>query len=79
MAAIAHPMVTISQVSVRPARRRRGRLAQFAAALHEWRQRSRERAALAQLTQRELADFGANSADVYRELMTPFWRVQPPY
>ena len=29
-------------------------------------------------TQRELADFGASTADVYRELATPFWRAPPP-
>jgi uncharacterized protein YjiS (DUF1127 family) len=30
------------------------------------------------LTERELADFGASSADVYRELSIPFWRALPP-
>jgi uncharacterized protein YjiS (DUF1127 family) len=40
--------------------------------------RSRERRALARLTERELADFGASTADVYRELSTPVWRVLPP-
>jgi uncharacterized protein YjiS (DUF1127 family) len=78
MAAIAHPLLTISQLSVRPARRRDGRVAQFAATLREWRQRSRERAALARLTPRELADFGASSADVHREITAPFWGVMPP-
>jgi len=53
-------------------------LARLAATLRVWRQRSRERRVLAQLTQRELADFGAGSADVYRELSLPFWRAQPP-
>jgi len=43
-----------------------------------WRRRINERAALARLTERELADFGASSADVYRELATPFWRAPPP-
>jgi uncharacterized protein YjiS (DUF1127 family) len=37
-----------------------------------------ERAALARLSPRELADFGASTGDVYRELSTPFWRAQPP-
>ena len=37
-----------------------------------------QRRALASLTDRELADFGATTADVYRELRTPFWRAQPP-
>ncbi len=41
-------------------------------------QRIRERRALANLTERDLADFGATTADVYRELSTPFWRAQPP-
>jgi uncharacterized protein YjiS (DUF1127 family) len=48
------------------------------ATLRLWRQRARERRALAELSQRELADFGATSADVYRELSTPFWRSMPP-
>jgi uncharacterized protein YjiS (DUF1127 family) len=43
-----------------------------------WRQRSRERRVLASLTERELADFGASTADVYRELSAPFWRALPP-
>jgi uncharacterized protein YjiS (DUF1127 family) len=43
-----------------------------------WRQRARQRRALAELTERELADFGATRADVYRELSTPFWRALPP-
>jgi uncharacterized protein YjiS (DUF1127 family) len=38
----------------------------------------RERQALANLTERELADFGATTADGYRELSLPFWRAQPP-
>jgi uncharacterized protein YjiS (DUF1127 family) len=57
---------------------RKGPLARLAATLRLWRRRVRERQALAQLTQRELADFGATTADVYRELATPFWRAQPP-
>jgi uncharacterized protein YjiS (DUF1127 family) len=38
----------------------------------------RERRVLAQMTPHELADFGASTADVYRELNTPFWRSLPP-
>jgi uncharacterized protein YjiS (DUF1127 family) len=52
--------------------------ARLMATLRLWRRRIRERRALARLTDRELADFGASSADVYRELSTPFWRAQPP-
>jgi uncharacterized protein YjiS (DUF1127 family) len=52
-------------------------LTRFVATLRLWRRRVRERRALAALTERELADFGATTADVYRELSTPFWRSQP--
>jgi uncharacterized protein YjiS (DUF1127 family) len=80
MAASVHPFLTNSQpLSVRPWLGGRSRpLARFAAALRLWRRRIRERRALADLNQRELADFGATTADVYRELATPFWRAQPP-
>jgi uncharacterized protein YjiS (DUF1127 family) len=56
----------------------RSLLARVAARLRLWRRRIRERRALAALTERELADFGATTADVYRELSTPFWRSLPP-
>jgi uncharacterized protein YjiS (DUF1127 family) len=49
-------------------------LARSVALLRLWRRRIREKRALANLTPRELADFGATTADVYRELATPFWR-----
>jgi uncharacterized protein YjiS (DUF1127 family) len=49
----------------------------MAAILGLWRRRVRERRALANLTQRELADFGASTVDVYRELARPFWREPP--
>ena len=80
MAAITHTSLTNSQpLGVRPwSGGRKGPLARLAATLRLWRRRARERQALAQLTQRELADFGATTADVYRELATPFWRAQPP-
>ena len=80
MAMIAHPSLTNSQpLGVWPwSGGRKGLLARFAATLRLWRQRIRERDTLASLTDRELADFGATTADVYRELRSPFWRVQPP-
>ena len=77
MAALAHPSLTNSQpLGVRPwpagagacwrgSRRRCGCGAGGSARGTHWRS----------LTERELADFGASSADVYRELGTPFWRV----
>ena len=73
MAAITHSSLTNSQpLAVRPWVRG------LAATLRLWRRRVRERQMLANLTDRELADFGATTADVYRELATPFWRAQPP-
>ena len=74
MSAYVHPPLTYSQPLVTEKTARRGLLA----TLRLWRQRARERRALAELTERELADFGATSADVYRELSTPFWRSLPP-
>ncbi len=58
--------------------RHRSLLARIASTVRAWRQRSRERRVLASLTERELADFGASTADVYRELSAPFWRALPP-
>jgi uncharacterized protein YjiS (DUF1127 family) len=82
MAGFSYQSLTNSQLSTPqvqlPASRRAGLLSRLAANLRRWRRRIDERAALARLTQRELADFGASTADVYRELSTPFWRAQPP-
>jgi uncharacterized protein YjiS (DUF1127 family) len=82
MAGFAYQSLTNSQLSTATARspsgRRAGLLSRFAANFRQWRRRIDERAALARLTQRELADFGASTADVYRELATPFWRAPPP-
>lgn len=82
MAGFAYQSLTNSQLSAAPARLsaspRAGLLSRLAAKLRLWRRRIDERAALARLTQRELADFGASTADVYRELSTPFWRAPPP-
>src|SRR5262249_16030486 len=80
MSAVARLAVTNSQpLAVRPwVGARHGRLVRRAPTRREWRRRSRERRMLAALNERELADFGASSADVYRELATPFWRAQPP-
>jgi uncharacterized protein YjiS (DUF1127 family) len=65
--------------SARPLLREDRLFAQPMATLRLWRWRIRERRVLARLTERELADFGASTADVYRELFSPFWRgAQPP-
>ncbi len=78
MAVIAFPSLTNSQPLGGRSGAGRRTLAHLAATLLLWRRRIRERRALAGLTERELADFGATTADVYRELATPFWRAQPP-
>jgi uncharacterized protein YjiS (DUF1127 family) len=81
MAGFAHQLLTNSQASALPARRRRGNhdgpLSRIAATLVLWLRRSRQRAALARLTDRELADFGASRADAYWEISAPFWRASP--
>jgi uncharacterized protein YjiS (DUF1127 family) len=81
MSGFTYPSLTNSQVSTLPrqtaAKRRPGLFARAWATLKVMRQRSRERRALADLTVRELADFGANTSDVYRELNTPFWSIPP--
>ena len=78
MAALAHSSLTNSQVVRLLDRQRPGRFERFFAKLRLWRERQRQRRALAQLSPRELADFGASSADVFRELNSPVWRSLPP-
>ena len=79
MSASTYRPLINSQVSTLPgASGRACWLSRGIATLRLWRRRSRERAALAALGPRDLADFGASTADVYRELNTPFWRAQPP-
>lgn len=76
MAAIAQRSLTNSQLY--RGRAITGPLGRLVATLGLWRRRIRERRALALLTERELADFGASPADVYSELARPFWRAPPP-
>ncbi len=40
-----------------------------------WRRRARGRAALAQMSDRDLLDIGITRADVARESAKPFWRA----
>ncbi|MBX6745517.1 MAG: DUF1127 domain-containing protein [Acetobacteraceae bacterium] len=47
-------------------------IARLGALFRQWRQRSRDRQAAAQLTERELHDMGLTRADLYRELYS--WR-----
>ena len=42
--------------------------------LRTWRQRERERAELARMSQAELHDIGVSSADHWAEISKPFWR-----
>lgn len=79
MVGLVLPSLTNSQLSTLPRPGRRRHLwASITEKFGVWRQRIRERRALAKLTERELADFGATTADVYRELNSPFWRAPPP-
>lgn len=74
MATLAHPSLTNSHVShawTEP-------LARALTTLRLWHNRIEQRRALSRLSPRDLADFGASSADVYREVHTPFWRAVPP-
>jgi uncharacterized protein YjiS (DUF1127 family) len=75
MSGLARPSLINFQPSDRPRRRgqRLGQFGRWVSLFRLWRRRIHEREALARLTERELADFGASSADVYRELSTPFW------
>jgi uncharacterized protein YjiS (DUF1127 family) len=43
--------------------------------LRLWRQRSIERAMLAHMTQRDIADMGMTESDVRYEMDKPFWRA----
>lgn len=79
MSGLALPSLTNSQPSRLPrAVRLRHAWTQLAELISAWRRRVRERRALAELSPRELADFGATTADVYREINSPFWRSLPP-
>lgn len=81
MATFAQPSLTNSQLLALPAetrlRPRHGVIHRLVSTLRAWRETLRQRAALAELSERELADFGATTADVYRELATPYWRIRP--
>ena len=58
---------------IRPARHADW-LSQAVATVRAWAERSRERAQLAELDDRALADIGLTRADVLRESSKPFWR-----
>jgi uncharacterized protein YjiS (DUF1127 family) len=54
---------------------RRGLLSQLSETFHVWRQRSRERSLLAELTERDLHDVGLSWSEVAYEAEKPFWRA----
>jgi uncharacterized protein YjiS (DUF1127 family) len=54
---------------------RRGRLAALLDLVRTWYRRSRERQALAALSDLELRDIGTNRGDALTEASKPFWRA----
>jgi len=76
MSGFIYPSLTNSQISARPAAHPGlfGRLVKKARA---WHRHNEEMRRLSEMTHRELSDFGASSADVYREINTPFWHIPP--
>ena len=54
-------------------------LARVATTLRHLRTEARERAELAALSDRELRDMSASSADVWHEIRRPYWRTTQPY
>lgn len=54
---------------------RQGVLSQLSETFHVWRQRSRERSLLAELSERDLHDVGLSWSEVAYEAEKPFWRA----
>lgn len=83
MAALVHQSLTNCQAvrftSGHAAASRTGVFARVAATVREWQRHAEEQGELARLSDRELRDMGASSADVWREVRQPFWRVTTPY
>ena len=67
-------MTTISQASVHYGRSRPSAAARMLATFGVWRRRARERAELAQLSDRVLGDIGLSRADAQFIANKPFWR-----
>ena len=76
MSAFVYPALTNSQISTQPSGKS-GLFSRLLQTARAWRRHNEEMRRLAELNQRELADFGASSADVYREINTPFWHIPP--
>jgi uncharacterized protein YjiS (DUF1127 family) len=54
---------------------RQGVLSRLSETFHVWRQRSRERSLLAELSERDLHDVGLSWSEVAYEAEKPFWRA----
>jgi uncharacterized protein YjiS (DUF1127 family) len=54
---------------------RQGLLSRLSETFHVWRQRSRERSLLAELSERDLHDVGLSWSEVAYEAEKPFWRA----
>ena len=65
---LTHAFPFIPRLSLRAAG------AALAAELRQWRRRSRERAELMRLNDRELRDFGVSRSDALAEWRKPLWR-----
>jgi uncharacterized protein YjiS (DUF1127 family) len=76
MSAFTYPALTNSQISAQPATHP-GLFSRLTRTAREWHRHNEEMRRLSEMTQRELSDFGASSADVYREINTPFWHIPP--
>jgi uncharacterized protein YjiS (DUF1127 family) len=76
MSAFVYPALTNSQISARPAAKP-GLFSRLAGTARAWHRHNEEMRRLSEMSQRDLADFGASSADVYREINTPFWHIPP--
>jgi uncharacterized protein YjiS (DUF1127 family) len=83
MATLVHPSLTNCQALPYSARYaappRSGLFARLIATLRQWQDQARERRELASLSERELRDMRASSADVWHEIRQPFWRGTGPY
>jgi uncharacterized protein YjiS (DUF1127 family) len=76
MSAFVYPALTNSQISARPAAKS-GLFNRLARKARAWHRHNEEMRRLSEMSQRDLSDFGASSADVYREINTPFWHIPP--
>ena len=83
MATLVHQSLTNSQaVSLSRgyvASSQPGLFARVRATWRAWQRHAREQQELARLSERELRDMRVSSADVWREIRQPFWRVPRPY